>query len=125
MTPMLINLFTSIELITVLFLDRTIYSATCLSITVVPNRGSAAHLSAVSWCQGCRQLMQFLDLYTYLTILRRRQIFTVRVLPTKKTGWETLVCCLERASISTFIQSGKSCGRGRGGTLNLLSFEVR
>jgi hypothetical protein len=37
---------------------------------VVPNRG------AVRWCQGCRQSIQFLDLYTYLDIQGCRQIST-------------------------------------------------
>ena len=38
---------------------------------VIPNRGPARHTrGAVSCCQGCRQLLQFPDLYTYLTSYR-------------------------------------------------------
>ena len=32
---------------------------------VIPNRGAALHYGAVKWCQGCRQLFQFLNFYTY------------------------------------------------------------
>ena len=35
--------------------------------SVIPNRGAAAHKGAVSKCQGCRQMLKFLDLYTYET----------------------------------------------------------
>ena len=31
------------------------------------NQGAAEHKGAVSWCQGFRQLLHFLDFYTYQT----------------------------------------------------------
>ena len=41
--------------------DRFLYP----SKAVIPNRGTAAHLVTVSWCQGSRRLFHFLGLYTY------------------------------------------------------------
>ena len=32
---------------------------------MIPNQGSGVHFGAMSWSQGCTQLTQFLDLYTY------------------------------------------------------------
>ena len=34
---------------------------------MITNLGAVVHKSGVSWWQGCRQMIQFLNLYTYLT----------------------------------------------------------
>ena len=47
---------------------RALWIEKCCSKPVIPNRGAAAHLGSVTRCQEGRQLIQFLDLYTYLTI---------------------------------------------------------
>ena len=48
--------------------DKFFFKFFCVSRSVVPNQGAAAHQGAVSQCQGCRQMLNLLDLYTYQTI---------------------------------------------------------